>query len=230
MSFTTNAGADDRLSPAERRRAQHDLDQSGVEQDLDSVARAAALRRERPRRELLKLEAQAPMMLDMGDGEQRPFIDAALDFELEERDLDESIDSIWEVSLRPVEDANWPFKPKRARAGIRPQLGPKGWEALLDTGSYCLRCGGRMRQPEAAERCVAHEVDGCEQEHGVGASCFRCGLTPEHRSRALDYLERVAQVYHVAGPSREVRRANRRAPRASGLVLPGQTWTPGGAA
>lgn len=230
MTIITNAGADDLASPAERRVAEAALAEVGIQQDLDHAARAAALRQEKPRREVVSLEAGSEITLDMGGGEQRTFQGAALGFELDEPDIDESVDTLAARNLQFVEDVNWPFKPAGARAGVRPTLGPKAWHELLEIGSYCLRCLGRMRAPQVGESCLVHG-DAClvlehdaTVEHGVGGSCFRCALTPTHRANALDFLERVAEVHHVAGPARDVRRAMSRKVKRPGLVLPGQTW------
>lgn len=231
MTIITNAGADERIAPAQRRRAEQSLVEHGVGQDLDATARAAALRRERPRRELLTLEAQRPISLDMGDGEQRSYQDVVVDFEVQEPDYtDMELDTLWTVSLRPREDAAWPFRPSAVEGrergpGIRPTLLPGAWEQVFDVGSFCMRCFGRMREPRAAEACVPCKDADVEHEEGAHTgTCFRCGLTPEHRARAIDYLNRVGELSHVAGASREVRRGRQRVQRSSGLVLPGQTW------
>lgn len=217
MTITTNAGADDRVTPAERAAAELVLVRDGVEQDADARARAAALRGERPGRKMLSADA-APLELDMGDGGTRVVDDVVLSFEVEEPELGPAVDTLWSVSTRPREDPRWPFKPAGARGGMRPTLTPGMWEAVLDQGTYCLRCFGFMRDPVEGEVCLA-AVDGeCDHEHGPLGTCFRCALTPNHRARAITALEDVAVVWHE---QHQPRPAPGPRQTASGIILPG---------
>src|SRR5690606_5794796 len=106
----------------------------------------------------------------------------ALEFEFDEPVYDEAVPSLgpYVIGNRYDECAWWPFKPKHARAGLRPRLGPKAWEAILDDGLYCMRCLWR------------HDA-GPWPEDG----CTHCFLTALRRQRALDHLERAGNLWQT---------------------------------
>lgn len=206
MTITTNAGNDDRLSPAQRRAAELDDTHALHQLAGEEAARLSAARRQRHRLKLVQLEAQQNVSIEV-DGEERKYEAVALDFEFEEPIYDASIPSLgpYIIGNQYDECVWWPFKPKGARAGLRPRLGPGAWDAILEDGLYCIRCLWR------------HEKGPWPEE------CTHCYLTAAHRDRALDHLERQAQLWQEAGPNREQRRAQQRAARRSkgGVILPG---------
>lgn len=206
MSISTNAGFDDRLSPAERRvAAAADLD-ALRDAEQERLGRRAAARRERSSLKLVQFEAQNERPTLEVDGETRVYDAVALEHEFDEPDYDESIPSLgpYVVNNRYEECGWWPFKPKGARAGLKPTLGAKAWAAILDDGLYCLRCLWRHKSPWPEE-------------------CTHCFLTAAHRNRALQHLEDVGQLWEAAQPNRAQRRSMQRKERRtrSGLVLPG---------
>lgn len=205
MSILTNAGADDRLPPSVREAAELELQNEGVLQDAESRARASAARRERQQAPILPFEAQQPIRVDVADGETREFEGMALDFELEEVELDASVPTLMPLVLAWEECRWWPFGPKLGN-NLRPKLLPGHWEAIFD-GIYCMRCLRRHEQPHPQE-------------------CDGCGLTATHRANAIDWMERVQVAKEQFGPNREQRRAMKRANggfrrTGGGLLLPG---------
>lgn len=215
MTISTNAGFDDRLSPAERRAAALDDHHALVSMEGEEKGRRAAARRTRQRIRLVPFEAQQGVQMDVdGDGELTTFDNGvALEFEFDEPVYDENVPNLgpYIIGGKRVECAWWPFKPKGARAGLRPCLGPKAWEAILDDGMYCLRCLWRHES--------AWPEDGCTH----------CFLTALHRQRALDHIERAGELWQTAGPNRAQRRAQQRRVKRSngGVVLPGMAFAPG---
>jgi hypothetical protein len=211
VTITTNAGNDDRLSPQERRvAAQHDLDHS-LDQVREEKGRAAAARRTRQKWRALPMESQQATSV-MVDGELRTFSEGiALEFEFEEPEYDDSVRNIFRHTVGPwKETAWWPVKAPGARAGLRPPLGPKAWEAILDQGLYCMKCGWRHDEPWPEE-------------------CTHCFLTATRRTRWLEHLESVGHLWQTQGPNREQRRAQQRGVKRSkgGVILPGMALAPG---
>lgn len=213
MTILTNAGADDRLSPDVRRVVERDDLDHQLQQQQEADGRRAAARRTRSKFRAVPFEAQQPVSIEVADGETRTFKGVALEFELEEPVYDESIPCLgpYVVAGKWEECAWWPFKPKGARAGLRPSLGPKAWEAILDEGLYCIRCLWRHASAWPEE-------------------CTTCYLTAAHRTRVLDFLEKRGQVWQTFGPNRAQRRAQERRVKRSkgGVILPGMAFAPGG--
>jgi hypothetical protein len=190
MTFLTNAGVDDKIPPMLRTLLGHELDEQGRTQDWEADGKRKARDRvldltPRP------LEAQEKIVVDGVE-----YDDAAPAFVFDEPEYDENVSYI---VARMVECTWWPFKPKGSRAGWRPQMGPKAWNAVYD-GYYCLRCRHR------------HDEQWPEE-------CKHCHLTAEHRSRAFQHLEDVAASAYKHGPNREQRRALQRRSRG-GVIIP----------
>lgn len=215
MTIITNAGADDRLPPSVRRMVEAEDREHQLQQQQEQDGRRAAVRRTRHKFRAIPFEGQQKVDLEVADGERRTFDGVALEFEFEEPVYDESVRNVFRHTIgnRWLECAWWPFKPKGARAGLRPPLGPSAWAAILDDGLYCMRCGWR------------HDA-GPWPEDG----CTHCGLTALHRQRALDHIANAGELWQTFGPNREQRRAARRGVKRhrSGLVLPGSSFAPGG--
>lgn len=196
MGISTNAGFDDKLSPAARRAAEDETSNQGVMQDAEERAKQSAARREVLRAPILQLEAQQKLGVKDENGQVVEFDGIALDYQLDEPEYDESVPTLAPYVLRWEESPFWPpsFGPQGSRYPLRPVLGPKAWELILDTGAYCMRCLARHAAANPAE-------------------CAGCGLTAVHRSNAIEYLERAMQVRETFGMNREQRRAMKRAPK-----------------
>lgn len=202
MTITTNAGMDDALSPAARRAATDEDANQAIMQDAEARAKAAAARRDVVRAPILQLEGQSKIEVPDADGQMQSFDGIHVKYQLEEPEYDESVPTLAPFILRWEESPFWPpsFGPQGARYPLKPILGPKAWEAILDAGIYCMRCLKRHAAPNPAE-------------------CAGCGLTATHRANAIEYLERASQVREIAAPNRATRRALRR--RKSGLIVSG---------
>lgn len=209
VGILTNAGIDDRLPPDVRRVVEQEDRDHLLQQQQEEAGRRAAARRTRHRFRAVPFEAQQPVSIEVADGETRSFENGvALEFEFEEPEYDESVPSLgpYIIGNRYDECAWWPFKPKGARAGLRPRLGPAAWAAILDQGLYCIRCLWR------------HQGGAWPAE-----GCTHCYLTADHRQRALSHIEEVGQLWEQGGPNRAQRRAMQRGVRRTkgGIVLPG---------
>lgn len=207
MGILTNAGSDDRISPAAREAAEAQLKDDGILQDAEARARAAAARGERSAdTPILPFEAQQGVEVEVAPGETRTFDGVALANDLAEVELDESVHTLMPFVLRWEECKWWPFGPRLGH-NLRPVMPPFCWEGILEAGIYCMRCLRRHAQPHPEE-------------------CEACGLTATHRQNAVDYMERVAVARETFGPNREQRRAMKRASGGfrrsrGGLLLPG---------
>jgi len=198
--FHSSVGYEQKYSDRERGEhkeaaAEHDIEQANM-----AAARKRMLDKERVSKGILSLEAQQPVTLDLGDGETREYNDAVAAHELEIPNIDASVKCLLPLCIRMIEDVFWPFKRKGSRVGVRPVFTEGVWEYVIDYGQYCMRCFNR------------HETEFPDE-------CEHCGLTSEHRERAMAQMEADQQMYHHRQNTINyvVEQETR---RSSGIVLP----------
>lgn len=212
MAIITNAGRDDRLSPRERAAAEDDLQNLGIMQDAEAKGRAAAARRD--------AVGAAPVLLApsekvaFGEGEEQVTADRiVVGYQMEEPEYDERVPTLAPYVIEWVAEDWWPLHRQRdpktgklSKKGLRPVFPPKAWEALIDSGMYCLRC---FRRHEAPNPDV----------------CPGCDMTNEHRENVLRHLEKVGEMMQARRTptgNRAERRAQQRGRRSrGGVYLPG---------
>ena len=204
MTIITNADADLRIDPAVRGRLEQEAQMQGLHQDEAEIGKRNA--RDRIREIEVRLPgADSPIKID---GEE--YVTAAPSFVLDEPDVDATVETLMaDHVIQLVHKEWWPFKPKGRTFGLFPVMGPKGWEAVLDTGTHCMRC---LRQHDGME--------------SFPEECGNCGLTADYRARVLEMLEAMKELSEDAYyGERQGAAKNAKSYRTkSGLVLPGGKW------
>ena len=205
----TNAGINQWMSPAHRARAEVELNDDSVFEQVEIDGRREAARGARSKIEIFDpeqaaaaggpegsslwgLAAQADLLEPEQYGEDTPFL----------------------KPLKLIPHIAWPFKANPAtKKGLMPLRTHKMWAAVF-AGRYCLMCSVRHPEPHPDE-------------------CRNCGLTRERRAQALRSLERststfrtVANMRQLAAPvmapaprNRAERRAAEKGKRQGGAVL-----------